>query len=484
MQHFTAANLPVNLRNRPTEVQELFISTANEAKAQGSNFTQAVALANKIANELDAKLQSELLAKQKPTADVKQVLKQGLVQRHKQQLLNALDYINEIGDVDTEEQDTTEVVKAQVLPSKTVKSTEFDKQGRLVTILDDGTRVISKNAAPADNINQSVAVQVNPVFDYVRFNTTADTPVHEEGLLFYDDQDYSLVYYNENQNVSVNLGREELIRVYNNNSHALVDGDVVYINGATNGWPTVYRANASSKQTSSSTIGLVTAPIAVGDYGYVCVSGVVRDVDTSMYTEGTVLYLDTLLGKVTDVPPLQPNYVVEVATVLNSSSTAGKLYVRVDKQEWHPSVILLDPSASITLPTTPTVFKPSTTNYNDGFIYDSATGILELTQSSSYAVSIQFNAIPSASNKNLYFYVEEQPLNGSWTIGKYTARKLELVNAQETQLTITAARYYPVGTKIRFYIWSDSTVNLVSTDLPGTAPGTVTLPAFRLMFAG
>lgn len=477
MQHFTAANLPVNLRNKPTEVQELFISTANEAKAQGSNFTQAVALANKLASELDAKLQAE--QKPKQVADVKQVLKQGIVDRRKDQILNALDMLDDLDDEEPEE----ELTKAQVLPSKTVKSTEFDKQGRLVTVLDDGTRVVSKNAAPADNINQSVAVQVNPVFDYVRFNTTADTPVHEEGLLFYDDQDHSLVYYNENQNVSVNLGREELIRVYNNNSHDLVDGDVVYINGATNGWPTVYRANASSRQTSSSTIGLVTAPIAVGDYGYVCVSGVVRDVDTSMYTEGTVLYLDTLLGKVTDVPPLQPNYVVEVATVLNSS-TAGKLYVRVDKQEWHPSVILLDPSASITLPTTPTVFKPSTTNYNDGFIYDSATGILELTQSSSYAISIQFNAIPSASNKNLYFYVEEQTLNGSWTIGKYTARKLELVNAQETQLTITAARYYPVGTKIRFYIWSDSTVNLVSTDLPGTAPGTVTLPAFRLMFAG
>lgn len=485
MQHsFTKANLPVNLRNKPEQVQELFLKTANETKAQGSNFTQAVALANKLANELDLKLQAEALAKQKPKADVKQVLKQGLVDRHKEQLLSALDYINQTDDLDEDESEEQELIKAQVLPSKTVKSTEFDKQGRLVTILDDGTRVVSKNAAPADNINQSVAVQVNPVFDYVRFNTTADTPDHEEGLLFYDNEDHSLVYYNENQNLSLNIGREEVIRVYNNNSVDLVDGDVVYINGANNGWPTVYRANASSKLTSSSTLGLVTTPIPVGAYGYVCVSGVVRSLDTSMYTEGTTLYLDTQLGKVTDIPPLQPNYVVEVATVLNSSATEGKLYVRVDKQDWHPSVILIDTAANIALPTVPTVFKPSTVNYNDGFIYDPLTGVLEFTQSSSYAISIQFNAIPSASNKNLYFYAEEQPLNGAWTIGRYTARKLELVNAQETQLTISAAKYYPIGTKLRFYIYGDSTVSLRTTDLPGTTPGTVTLPAFRLMFAG
>lgn len=481
-QSFTKANLPVNLRNKPEQVQELFLKTANETKAQGSNFTQAVALANKLANELDLKLQAEALANKKPKADVKQVLKQGLVDRRKDQLLSALDMLDDLDEDYLEEPE--ELNKSQVLPSKTVKSTEFDKQGRLVTVLDDGTRVVSKNAAPADNINQSVAVQVNPVFDYVRFNTTADTPDHEEGLLFYDDEDHSLVYYNENQNLSLNIGREEVIRVYNNNSHDLVDGDVVYINGANNGWPTVYRANASSKLTSSSTLGLVTTPIPVGQYGYVCVSGVVRSLDTSMYTEGTTLYLDTQLGKVTDIPPLQPNYVVEVATVLNSSATEGKLYVRVDKQDWHPSVVITDSSPSITLPTTPAVFKAGTVEYNDGFVYDAATGELEVLQSSSYGISILFNALPSASNKSLYFFAEEKKAGGAWQVVKYSARKLELTNAQETQLTITSARYYAVGTKIRFNIYGDATVTLKTTDLPGTIPGTVTLPAFRVLFAG
>lgn len=86
------------------------------------------------------------------------------------------------------------------------------------------------------------------------------------------------------------------------------------------------------------------------------------------------------------------------------------------------------------------------------------------------------------SNKNIYFYVEEW--NGaSWNIGRYTARQIRLVNNTEDQVQITAARYFKTGSKLRCYIWADATVELRSTDLPGTTVGTVTLPAFRLNIA-
>lgn len=322
------------------------------------------------------------------------------------------------------------------------------------------------------------------VTDYADFyrNSSYQAP-HLEGRVFYDKSSYSLAYYNENQDVTVNIGREQLVRVYNNTGSTLLNGKMVYINGATNNWPTVTLAQADTKIASQSTLGMVTADIPNGQYGYVCTSGIVNGLNTSAYAPGTELYLSaTSAGDWTSTAPLQPNYVVEVATVVTQDSVTGRVFVHVDKRDWFPYVEIRDTSASIVLPTTPTVFKPSTTVASDGFSYDNTTGILTINESSSYAITIQFNAEPSASNKNIYFYAESSEDGGStWTITRYSGRQLELENAAETQVQVNAARYYSTGTKLRFYIWGDATVTLKTTDLPGTTAGTVTKPAYRFL---
>lgn len=315
------------------------------------------------------------------------------------------------------------------------------------------------------------------------FDTFVTAPSHREGRLFYDKATYSLAYYNENSQVTVNLGREQLVRVYNNTGSTIANGKVVYINGASSGWPTVTLAQADTEVASQSALGVVTADLPNGQYGYVCTSGIVNDLDTSAYSAGTRLYLSaTVAGGWTSTPPLQPNYVVEVATVVESNATTGRVFVHIDKRDWFPYCEIRDTSASITLPTTPTVFKPSTTVVADGFSYDNTTGILTINDSSAYSVAIQFNAQPSASNKNIYFYAESSDDGGStWTITRYSGRQLELVNSVETQVQVNATRYYSTGTKLRFYIWGDATVTLKTSDLTGTTPGTVTKPAYRFL---
>lgn len=317
------------------------------------------------------------------------------------------------------------------------------------------------------------------VADRIEFNTTPQVIPHKEGLLFYDPSDHSLAYYNDDSNVVVNIGREQLVRVYNNTGSVLLNGKIVYINGANSGWPTAALAQANSRIASEATIGMVTADITAGAYGYVCTSGVVHDIDTSAYPSGTTLYLSAVTpGDYTNVMPIQPNFEVEIGKVVMQGTTTGDVFIKVDRKEWHPSVQIMDTSVSVVLPTTPTVFKPPTTSYNEGFTYSSGTGELTFDNNGSYTVVIQVNAQPSASNKYIYFYVEENTGSG-WVINRYTARKLELVNATEQQMTITATRYFAAGTKIRHVIWGDATVTLRSTDLPGTTAGTVTLPAFR-----
>jgi len=305
---------------------------------------------------------------------------------------------------------------------------------------------------------------------------------HEEGLIFYDSKDHCLAYYNEDSNVKVSLSREQMVRVYNNNSFSIPDGKAVHINGAISGWPTIDLTIASSKSDTESTIGICTGTIDAYDYGYVCVSGNVNGINTSMYLPGTILYISgTTAGELTSTPVLQPNFNVEVATVLVSDAFIGSILVRVSKKPWYPSLELVHP-ATLALPTVPTVFKPSTTLYNDGFIYSSTTGEIEFLVSSSYSTAMQFNALPSASNKYMNFYVELNQGVG-WAPLLYSGRRHELINNYSEQVVFSSNEYFKVGTRLRIQLWADATVTLVTSDLAGTTPGTVKLPAFRLNIA-
>ena len=307
-------------------------------------------------------------------------------------------------------------------------------------------------------------------------------PTHKEGRLFYSAPDYALSYYNENDEVTVNIGREELVRVYNASGGDILNGQAVYIDGSTDGWPTIMLAQADTYVGSQSTLGLATCDIPNNSFGYICTSGLVNEVDTTGYLAGSIIYLSaTVAGGWTLTSPLQPDYDVVLGIVI-STGVLGKIFVHVDKQQWYPSVEILDTTASTALPTVATVFVAPTVAYNNGFSYDASTGILTFNTSGAFSLALVMNAEPSAANKNIYFYVEENTGSG-WTPIRYSARLVQLTNAVATQVTLAASRYFTTGTQLRFYVWGDATVTLKTTDLPGTTAGTVTLPAFQLMLA-
>jgi hypothetical protein len=319
--------------------------------------------------------------------------------------------------------------------------------------------------------------------DYSEHSLKSWNPAYKEGRLFYDYNDHSLAYYNDAQDVTLNIGREQLVRVYNATGVSIANGQMVYVNGASSGFPTVTVAVASSSTAASAIIGMTTSSIGIASFGYVTVSGVVNGVDTSAYAAGTLLYLsDVTAGAVTSTAPVQPNYVVEVGTVLSQSATAGKVMIRLVRREWFPNLVAVLNTASVALPTTPTVIKPNITTRAEGVGYDSSTGIFTINQSQNYTLAFQINATPSAANKNIYLYSEENTGSG-WAPNLYSGRQLNLPNAQETQVVAVASRYFEVGTQIRFYVWGDATVTLITSNLPGTTAGTVQKPAFRLTIA-
>jgi hypothetical protein len=119
-------------------------------------------------------------------------------------------------------------------------------------------------------------------------------------------------------------------QVRNTTGATLTKGTAVYISGATGQIPTVSKALATSDATSAQTLGLITADIANNSNGYVTITGLVANINTSAYTDGAQLYLSpTTAGTLTDTKPYAPQHLVYMAIVAHAHPTQGKLIVSV-----------------------------------------------------------------------------------------------------------------------------------------------------------
>ena len=170
-------------------------------------------------------------------------------------------------------------------------------------------------------------------------------PAHSEGLVFYDSTDKSLTYYNDEADVSMNIGRELWVRVRNDSGSPILNGKVVYINDAVGQLPTIRLARADSAVTSR-VIGIATHDIGNNEFGYVTTTGEVKGLATNAYDDGDLLFLSAVTaGELTLTAPLAPNRVIQVATVLHAHPTQGKLYCHPETDSI-PSTGIVDSTAT------------------------------------------------------------------------------------------------------------------------------------------
>ena len=149
------------------------------------------------------------------------------------------------------------------------------------------------------------------------------------------------------------------------------------------------------------------------------------------------------------------------------------------------SLEIVSTGSGIVLPTTPTIFAPTINiTTSNGISYNAATGEVTFNNGGSYNMLLYFNAATTAANRTVYLYGEIDTGSG-YAIKRYSARSIVLPRIAEEQVHFSATNYFPKGTKLRNYIWtSGTTVTLNSTDVPGTTPGTVTIPAYRMLWSG
>ena len=169
----------------------------------------------------------------------------------------------------------------------------------------------------------------NPtVSDYTAYTPTT-APTYAEGRVFYDSAAHTLNYYNDNSQMSLNIGQEQIVRVRNQTGSQIDNGTVVYVSGATGQTPLITKAIATSYATAD-VIGVTTTDIANNGFGYVTISGTVNGLDTSAFSDGAPVYLSAATaGAYTATEPASPNYSIQIGVVIYSHGVNGKLLVAI-----------------------------------------------------------------------------------------------------------------------------------------------------------
>lgn len=167
--------------------------------------------------------------------------------------------------------------------------------------------------------------------DYIDINANAPKPVNEVGRLQWDNATGTIEFLTKNGNVILPIGQKSILRIKNDDSVLLLPGMVVFIDGSDSLNFLVKRAQANNKSIADLTIGVVAEPIAVGDLGFIVVSGVVDNFDTSAFTAGDILYLSGVSpGELTNIRPIAPIVPVRAGVCLEQSATTGKVFITIE----------------------------------------------------------------------------------------------------------------------------------------------------------
>lgn len=150
-----------------------------------------------------------------------------------------------------------------------------------------------------------------------------------EGEMAWNAEDGTLDLGLPGGNVTLQINEETVMRAVNKTGSDIPNGTAVYVSGGQGSRPRITKADADSLA-SSGVIGFTTELIGDNASGYVTVTGLVRDVDTSGCTAGDTLWLSQAAGEWSNVRPTSPATQVVVGVCIFASAGDGVIFVKVD----------------------------------------------------------------------------------------------------------------------------------------------------------
>lgn len=442
-----------SLKNKSLEYREIFARVANAALDKGQTEEEAIqaGLAAAAANE---RRKARSVQKEKAVE----------VPAHLRAIFEAEPNIQK------------EIEKAEKT-SKDIVSAKWDNKGRLTLTFSDGSRIVTDPVPVSENIEQHIGISVNPVFDYLRFNTEANLPELLPGWLSWNSfEDCLDIKHSDGSTLQVGL--ENHIEVINNTGNTLPNGSVVQFSGVDlQEIPECSPLVASPSFTPLLIIGVLTNELQDGQRGRATVLGKVRQLNTTgstvseVWQQGDLLWAHpTIAGEFTKVKPSAPNPAISVAAVLKVGVTDGVILVRptifprlfyakyLSNQNQQPALI-----------NTP---YPVTFNITD---IESGVSIIDnskITVASSGLYSFDFRlqvTSTNSSSKNIYIWARKNGIDVPDSATKITLTG----NAVETAPSWNFVYTMQAGDYFQLMYATDDTAIVISAPIPMTfCPGT------------
>lgn len=166
----------------------------------------------------------------------------------------------------------------------------------------------------------------------VAFNTAAGASAGNAGEVVWNNTDMTLDI-GVGGGVTLQAGQELQVRGLNNSGSTMLNGQAVFISGAS-GNRLVFSKAQANQVTADKTIAVLTQDIPNNQQGQATVIGLVRDLNTSGFAEGIDLWLSsTVLGGLTATKPPPPDNAVRIGYVVRSHATLGSIFVRIQNIE-------------------------------------------------------------------------------------------------------------------------------------------------------
>ena len=257
--------------------------------------------------------------------------------------------------------------------------------GTGVTIT-NGSVAIGQSVGTTDDVTFGKVTQDSAVSKGIQFLPQSTAFSQTAGSLYFDsEQNKGLSVRlrtpeNTNPDVSLNVGQETFLYVYNDTGAQIDNGDAVYISGThTDGTPKVTLARANTS-TSSVVFGLATMNIPDDAHGWVTRYGLVRDVNTAGMTPGNTLFLSAdSSGVVTETPvTVDTGFPHHIGRVITAHASNGVILVdgmsehfddlRVESK-LKTTQLVADSASLLNVQFDTTTFPSTQQPYSEGLMY-------------------------------------------------------------------------------------------------------------------
>jgi hypothetical protein len=205
------------------------------------------------------------------------------------------------------------------------------------------------------------------------------------------------------------IGQEYYARVQNDTGVEIPNGSLVGFAGVGPDYTlSVAPYLADGSQPSLYVLGVMTHDLPdTGNKGLCTVWGHVRDLDTSAFSQGDILYASpSTAGGFTNIKPTAPNNCIPVAAVLRAHATEGEIFVRptIEQQKYYGTFAK---TASQTPAATNTAYPLTftTTQVSNGVTIGTPASRIVVVQSGLYQfdATIQLSS-GNSSAKNVWFW--------------------------------------------------------------------------------